>query len=157
MMGKIDKIHISVMGADIWKQVSRVYPYDHVLIRFKTPRINYRQTILSPFCRGQVELFVHDFTPNEAMENNQIILFSKNHAKKILELVEREKHNIFHIICVCGAGISRSSATAAALGKILYNDDTFIFDNPRYIPNSHVYSTILRTNFERDIPLLKPF
>ena len=148
MMRKIDKIHISIMSAEVFRQVSKEYPYDHIVIRYKTPRVNYHPTVLSKFCRGQVELFVHDYTPKEAMGNPQIILFSKNHAKKILELVEREKNNVYHIICVCDAGISRSSATAAAISKILYNDDTFVFDNPRYLPNSHIYSTILRTYFE---------
>lgn len=148
MMNKIDKIHISIMSAKVFYQVSKEYLYTHIVIRYKTPRINYPQTIFSKYCRGQVELFVHDYTPKESMGNDQIILFSKEHAKKILELVEQEKDNIYHLICVCGAGISRSSATAAAIGKILYNDDSFVFDNPRYVPNSHVFSTILKTYYE---------
>ena len=151
------RIFITIMSCEVWRQVSKEYPYDFILIRYKTPRINYHPTILSPYCHGQVELFVHDYTPKEAMQNPQIILFSKNHAKKILDLVEREKYNIQHIICVCDAGISRSSATAAAISKILYNDDSFVFDSPRYIPNTHIYNTILKTNFKGEIPRLEAF
>lgn len=82
------------------------------------------------------------------MGNSQIILFSKNHAKQILKLVGEHKDKCHHIISQCDAGVSRSSATAAAVSKILYDDDKFVYDNPRFIPNSHIYHTILKTFYE---------
>jgi hypothetical protein len=46
------------------------------------------------------------------------------------------------IVAQCDAGISRSSATAAALSKIIRNDDSFYFKI--YYPNKLIYSIILK-------------
>jgi predicted protein tyrosine phosphatase len=146
------KIHFSIMPFEKWRQVSKLYPYDHIVIGYRTPKITYHPILFSPYCKGHLELWVHDYGVRDSGPG--LIIFSKNHAKKILELVEREKNNVHHIICQCDAGISRSSATAAAISKILYNDDSFVFDSHRYVPNSHIYQTILKTNFESEIPLL---
>jgi len=140
------KIHFSIMSFEKWRQVSRHYPYDHIVIGYRTPKINYHPILFSPYCHGHIELFVHDYGVRD--KGPGLIIFSHNHAKKILDLVKREKNNVYHIISQCDAGISRSSATAAAISKILYNDDSFVFDNPRYVPNSHIYSTILKTYYE---------
>jgi len=63
-------------------------------------------------------------------------------AKKVIDLIEAhpsaERINVH-----CTAGISRSSATAAALHKILNGSDAVIFDNPRYRPNMRVYRMML--------------
>lgn len=146
MIGTIDKIHFPIMSFETWRQVSRHYPYDHIVIGYRTPKINYHPILFSPYCRGHIELWVHDYGIRD--KGPGLIIFGKNHAKKILELVEREKSNIYHIIFQCDAGISRSSATAAAISKILYNDDNFVFDNLRYVPNTHIYNTILKTYYE---------
>jgi predicted protein tyrosine phosphatase len=134
------------MSFEKWRKVSAVYPYNHICIGYRTPKTYYKPIIFSPWCKGHIELWVHDYGVRDKGEG--LIIFSKNHAKEILNLVLKAKENIQHCVVQCDAGISRSSATAAAIGKILYNDDTFVFDNPRYIPNSHIYSTILRTYFE---------
>jgi len=143
------------MSFDVWKQVSRVYPYDHICIGYRTPKINYHPILFSPSCKGHIELFVHDYGVRD--KGPGLIIFSKNHAKAILKLVEREKNNVHHIVFQCDAGISRSSATAAAISKILYNDDSFVFDSRWYVPNTHIYQTILKTNFEGEKPLLSAF
>lgn len=67
-------------------------------------------------------------------------------AKKILELVLRHEEVLGEVVVHCGAGISRSSAVAAALSKILTGCDGQFFQPP-FVPNRLVYSTILYEHF----------
>jgi predicted protein tyrosine phosphatase len=69
--------------------------------------------------------------------------FDEEQAEQILHFVFRNLSKVDRIICQCDAGISRSSGTAAILGKILFNDDKFIYQNSRYFPNGLIYKTIL--------------
>ena len=64
-------------------------------------------------------------------------------AVKILEFTEKNKNSIDLIVVHCNAGISRSSGTAAALSLIYNQDDSWVFKNPRYMPNMLVRKTIL--------------
>lgn len=70
--------------------------------------------------------------------------FDESKADQILKFVEENKDNNPElIICQCDAGISRSSATAAAL-SVLFNgngSDKWIFDYRN--PNMLVYNTLL--------------
>jgi len=79
-------------------------------------------------------------------ENSQkmkdMIYFNENHAKKIIKFVEKYLDKIELIVVQCDAGISRSAGVAAALSKCINNDDKYFFKN--YLPNSLVYSTILK-------------
>ena len=68
-------------------------------------------------------------------------------ARKILDFVFAHKDEVDLIVVHCGAGISRSAAVAAALSKILNGDDMWVFENPRYCPNNHVYRSILNAHF----------
>lgn len=77
-------------------------------------------------------------TNNKSTKYN---IFYAEHAKSILNFVNTSINDIEAIISHCDAGVSRSSAMAAALSKILNNEDDFFFKN--YIPNMLVYSTIL--------------
>lgn len=47
------------------------------------------------------------------------------------------------LIVHCGAGRSRSAGVAAAIMKFYYNDDTPIFNSPRYNPNRRCYRKVL--------------
>lgn len=70
-------------------------------------------------------------------------LFTKEHAIQILNFIIENK-DVKKLIIHCDAGISRSPAIAAAISKILYNDDNIYFKV--YKPNMHVYRTILNTH-----------
>lgn len=76
---------------------------------------------------------------------------SRSQARKILDFIDVFKDDISLIVCQCGAGISRSPAVAAALAKIFNGDDAFIFDNPYYKPNMHVYKLILQENYNNKL------
>jgi predicted protein tyrosine phosphatase len=69
----------------------------------------------------------------------------KTDAKKIKDFVLKyeEDYSIDKIIVNCEAGQSRSSGVAAAILKYMFNDDSQIFDNHKYIPNMLCYRTVL--------------
>lgn len=56
--------------------------------------------------------------------------------------------HINKIIVHCDAGQSRSAGVAAAILKYFTNDDTQIFDNPRYTPNRLCYRLVLQALME---------
>lgn len=71
-----------------------------------------------------------------------MIYFSEQHAKKLIRFVKKHLDKIELIVVQCDAGISRSTGIAAALSKCVNDDDECFFK--QYLPNSLVYSTILK-------------
>lgn len=72
-------------------------------------------------------------------------------ARSIVSFVNYWENKIQKIIVHCGAGISRSSGVAAAIGKVLNDDDTFVFNNPKYVPNRNCYRQTLNAFMEVSI------
>ena len=71
------------------------------------------------------------------------IIFNESDARIIKEFVDIWKDKVDMIICHCKAGISRSSATAAALSEYLEcGSMEDYFDNPNYSPNQYVYNVL---------------
>jgi len=79
---------------------------------------------------------------NDHLEKN---LMTKDDAQKIVDFIIKYRNTVDYIVCQCGAGISRSSATAAASSVILNGSrsDNWIFNSPKYRPNMLVYRLIL--------------
>lgn len=77
------------------------------------------------------------------------VFFDNKFADKILNFVQINKKFVDLIICKCEAGISRSAGVAAALRKLFSQDVEDVFR--RAVPNTLVYSTILRRAHERGI------
>ncbi len=72
------------------------------------------------------------------------ILMSEDDARKVVEFCVRNiRRGVREIWVHCDAGISRSAGVAAAILKYFTGDDTQIYDNPRYAPNSHCYRMVL--------------
>lgn len=76
-------------------------------------------------------------------------LFNGVIAKAIADFVEKHK-DIPLLICQCDAGISRSSATAAAISKFYKGDDFEFFGSRRYVPNTLVYTILLDELYTRE-------
>jgi len=76
-------------------------------------------------------------------------LFTEEHAAQILDFLDAVKDEVNAIVCNCEAGVSRSSAVAAAILRITTGSDEKIFNDPRYIPNRFIYRTILNVWEER--------
>lgn len=78
-------------------------------------------------------------------------LFDENDANKILDFVEKfwEQEDVTTIMVHCLAGISRSSAVAAAINKCYNKNHTGEFWTGRFYPNIHVFNMLVNTFNER--------
>lgn len=92
-------------------------------------------------CTNMVDRTVLNFHDIDSAEEN-CVLFSEENAIQILDFVK--KHTNIHLVVIhCYAGISRSAAVAAALHTSINNcSDSHYWK--RFIPNKHVYSTIMK-------------
>ncbi len=70
-----------------------------------------------------------------------IVLFDDDFAKKIFDFYSKHTPDIGYFLIHCEAGISRSSAVTAALCLFETGNDEYFFQ--KYLPNGHVYRTIL--------------
>lgn len=107
-------------------------------------------------CKGILRLKFDDVEEDigkDIIEKYKLTLINEDHGKKILNFVFENLNKVDLIVCQCDAGISRSSATAKALDKILNHDGKTeydfnlidsIFDIPPFFPNKLVYRTIIR-------------
>jgi len=78
--------------------------------------------------------------PNSA-KAKKLVSISDAQAKEIVEFVTKHICDVEVIVCQCDAGISRSSAVAAALSKCIHGVDDFYFEN--YLPNMLVYRKVM--------------
>jgi predicted protein tyrosine phosphatase len=69
-------------------------------------------------------------------------------AKQILEFVKKNLSKVELIVCQCEQGMSRSPAIAAALSRILQNEDEYFLKN--FWANRWVYDLLIETakNFD---------
>jgi predicted protein tyrosine phosphatase len=114
------------------------YP-DFVLISI-TETSSEKGTLRVPSCcKDVLYLQFHDIDK----DRENLTLFSRKHAKEILEFFNKYKNKTKNIIIHCTAGISRSAGVAAALYRIYYGEnDTNYWSS--FMPNMLVYRTILR-------------
>ena len=93
-----------------------------------------------------------DIEPPDVAHNgySEEQLFTEQHASDILAFVDayRSIYPDMTVLVSCCGGVSRSSATAAALGLIYNQDDKFVFSSKTLAPNMHVYRTILNVYTE---------
>lgn len=73
---------------------------------------------------------------------------TENDAQRIVEFVDKYVDNVDKVIVHCEAGQSRSAGVAAAILKYFTGDDTQIYDNPQYTPNSTCYTKVLQAFFK---------
>lgn len=81
------------------------------------------------------------------VEFNENGCISDAQANEIISFVNDNINNVNKIIVHCEAGISRSAGVCAALMKIINDDDSPIFDNPRFCPNMSCYRAIMEAYF----------
>ena len=77
---------------------------------------------------------------------------NKGDAKRMAQFIEdcQRKFEFDTILVNCGAGQSRSAGIAAALMEYFNGDDTPIFDNPKYTPNTRCYRYLLNELYDRE-------
>jgi hypothetical protein len=86
------------------------------------------------------EIFLFNFDDEETPHPNAMQDYEARH---LVNIVKAKRNYVSKIFVHCGAGISRSAGVAAALGKWLNGDDSFVFDNPKYCPNRTCYRLVL--------------
>ena len=96
--------------------------------------------------------------PNEkeVAEHFILRLFNEDQAKEIKNFVDKYKNEVDMIVSQCHAGISRSSAVAAALADYLQvGDSNYYFESSKYCPNLYVYGVLKIILAGKEIEKLK--
>lgn len=96
----------------------------------------------NPHIKEVLPLFFDDIIKEEAEHFPDLTPMNKNHAEQIKSFLDKHKHSNYTLIIHCFAGISRSSATAAASALYLNLSDDFIWDSPCYTPNLFVFELL---------------
>jgi predicted protein tyrosine phosphatase len=112
---------------------------NHIVISVASPNTKYPELPKSESRMGLLQLTFSDV--DKEIDNPKVSLFNQKHAKSILDFFQCYKRIIKTVICQCEAGISRSSAIAAALSKIIGQSDDKYFKY--YIPNRFIYRLLL--------------
>lgn len=79
------------------------------------------------------------------------VLMKSEQARQILEFVERHINKVSLIVCQCEQGMSRSPAIAAALSKILQNEDKYFLEN--FWANRWVYELLIESSEDFDFAI----
>lgn len=94
---------------------------------------------------GILGLIFDDVDSLKTADKYKLTAFTPDMAKQILKWTNAlMKAGVELIIVQCNAGISRSAGVAAALSLIVNGDDSWVFNDKRYLPNRLVYRTILQ-------------
>lgn len=97
-------------------------------------------------CKSILRLKFADLCRNDIeIEGDDLILFNDGMGKRILQFINYHIKDLDTIIVHCEAGVSRSAGCAAAIAKILLNDDLIFFK--KYHPNRLVYSILISEFF----------
>lgn len=109
----------------------------HIVISITSPSSKHPELPIVDSRIGLLQLKFYDLDERATGYS----LFTKEQASAILNFFNYYKSKISTVICQCEAGISRSSAVAAALAKSIGQSDEKFFKY--YLPNRYVYRTIL--------------
>ena len=72
-----------------------------------------------------------------------IVLMKPIHAKRIWRFLREHQDKIATLVVQCEQGASRSPAVAAAICRMLGDDDSRFFNE--FVPNQYVYALLLKT------------
>lgn len=92
---------------------------------------------------GVVLLYRATFDDTDRADNTSLVPLDLMQAEIMAKFVKGAIDKVDKIIVHCEAGQSRSAGIAAAILKYYTNDDTSIFNNPRYTPNMLCYRMML--------------
>jgi len=124
------------------RALEAVQPHEvpHVIISITSGPEDVARLRRNDQCQGVLRLWFPD-ADTASEEFPEAILFSPDHAREIWDFVLRHRE-VDRIVVHCDAGVSRSPAVAAALARILKDDDAEYFAG-RYRPNTRVYRMLL--------------
>lgn len=120
----------------------------HIVVSITSPEDNWPRLPDNPARLDILRLKFHDVSKIDdytakwlASHDQKIDLFEPEHAAQIKAFLL--KYPEADLIVNCQAGISRSSAVAAAVTKWKGGDESVFFNPDRYHPNSRVYDHLL--------------
>lgn len=115
--------------------LSIVEPY--IVISVSSPDRPEAVLMESEHLRGVLRLSFHD----RAEAGDDTVLFGESEARRILDFVAQHHPDVRVIVTQCAKGNSRSAAIAAALSRIIQQDDQYI--RQCFMPNRRVRETLL--------------
>jgi predicted protein tyrosine phosphatase len=114
----------------------------HIIISITSVATDRATLRVNEHTLGVLRLAFPDYeTPSLAFPEAE--LFSEPQARSIWDFVLEHRRSAERIVVHCEAGISRSSAVAAALRRVLGGGDEAEFFSGRYVPNQRVYRMLL--------------
>ncbi|MBQ9968293.1 MAG: hypothetical protein IJO88_06190 [Oscillospiraceae bacterium] len=121
-----------------------IYPYKRLqmLLRQEVPTCETTGIFLTANAEGCEEWAYLDDTlildVHDTLNARDPKVFTEEHGRQVLAFLQRNK-NAGRICVSCDSGQSRSTAMAAAIVRYFGGDDLFIWEDPRYHPNTVVY------------------
>lgn len=113
----------------------------HYIISICEPHKDFSRIPQNDKCIG---VLFQKYTDSEYADRlNEHSLFTIAQASQVWRKILEHREDLELLICQCDGGISRSSATAAAVSRIINGDDRWIFRSQLYNPNKLVYYTLL--------------
>lgn len=154
----MNNISIGVLSRfDASQYCKEPHKTDSAIISISTPNIDYSYIKVEPTDENRVVAILNlEFMDADCPGDNDVYgnpttisdLMSDKDAKTVVDFVETYKDK--RILVHCDAGISRSSAVAAAILKHYTGNDDMIFDSRWYNPNRWVYRKVLEA-FESEV------
>ena len=154
----MNNISIGVLSRfDTSQYCKEPHKTDSAIISISTPNVDYCGLEIEPTDENRVvailslEFMDADYPGDNDVYGNPTTvddLMNDSEAKRVVAFVEHYKDK--RILVHCDAGISRSSAVAAAILKHYTGNDDMIFDSRWYNPNRWVYRKVLEA-FESEV------
>ena len=119
------------------KVINFTSPLRYAVIGAVSPRDTHPPLQEGYVARVQLYFYYIDF------EHSSYPTIKEQDAVDVLDFVEKYKDKVDLFVIHCNAGISRSSGVAAALSFIYNGDDSWVFNDRRYLPNMKVREKIL--------------
>lgn len=111
-------------------------PIPYLVISVKDPHAKFVEMARDPNRIAALRLECYDLcSPLKGWQG-----FTDSHAREIWRVVDKVLPDIDAIVCQCEAGISRSSAIAAALEKHLNGEGSERYYFETFLPNTMVYA-----------------
>jgi predicted protein tyrosine phosphatase len=95
--------------------------------------------------RGTLQVMFHDISSveqNTAAARAGYLAPTEEDAKRIVRFIQKYRDHVEIVAVHCHAGISRSSATAAAISLWLNKHDSGIFADQKYRPNKLLFNLL---------------
>jgi len=113
----------------------------HIVISITSPGYEHPKLPELKSRIGLLQIKFHDIDKTIISKGKEYPAFTKEQAKEIWKFFQSYKLKVNSVVVQCEVGVSRSPAVAAALAKIIGQDDSKFFKY--YVPNMFIYRLLL--------------